>query len=144
MGAHYECSALVEASMRVTRFYATNDGESRFEEIEVPIDQPYTDEFANVYHLSNPFDSPSVRIVEFPRGLTQGWHKAPARQIVFVLSGVLEVGTSDNETRRWGAGEVFIADDVSGKGHTTHVLEGPAHVAFIQLPHTFDCDRWSV
>ncbi len=130
--------------MKVTRFYATNDGESRFEELEVPIDRPYTDEFANVYHLSNAFDSPSVRLVELPQGLTQAWHKAPARQIVFVLSGVIEIRTSDNQTRRWGTGEVFIADDVSGKGHTTRVLEGPAHVAFIQLPHNFDCDRWSV
>jgi len=129
--------------MKITRFYATSDGGSRFEEIQVPIEQPYEDEFANVYHLSKPFDSPSVRLVEFPRGMKQGWHNVPSRQIVLVLSGVLEVTTTDNQTRRWGAGEVFMADDVDGKGHLTEVLEGPARVAFVQLPNTFDCNSWS-
>jgi hypothetical protein len=130
--------------MKITRFYATNDGGSCFEEIEVSISQPYADEFANTYHLSNPFDSPSVRLVEFPAGMKQGWHNVPTRQMVMVLRGVLEVVTTDNQTRRWGAGEVFVADDVTGKGHLTEVLEGPARVAFIQLPASLDCRKWSM
>ena len=101
------------------------------------------DAFGNLMHQSNAFTSPSVRFVELPRGLDQSWHHAPARQIVFVLSGVVEVGTSDNEKRRWSAGAAFIPDDLTGKGHLTRVLEGPALLAFIELPPDFDFDRWS-
>ena len=56
---------------------------------------------------------------------------------------MVEVGTSDNEKRRWGAGSAFIPDDLSGKGHLTRVIEGPAMLAFIELPPDFDFDRWS-
>ena len=129
--------------MKITRFFTTKDGGSRFEEIEIPIEAPYNDEFGNTYHLSNPFNSPSVRIVEFPAGMKQGWHNVPTRQMVLVLAGTLEVITTENQTKRWGAGEVFVADDVAGKGHLTEVVEGPARVAFIQLPPDFDCSRWS-
>ncbi|HZO82742.1 MAG TPA: hypothetical protein VFB33_13690 [Candidatus Binataceae bacterium] len=131
------------ASMKIIRFHATADGGSRFQEIEIPIDQPRVDSFGNTLRQSAAFASPGVRFVELPRGLDQSWHNAPARQIVFVLSGVLEVGTTDGEARRWGPGAAFMPYDVSGKGHTTRVLEGPALVAFIQLPEGFDVERWA-
>ena len=129
--------------MKITRFYATEDGGSRFQEIELPVNLERLDAFGNLMHQSNAFTSPSVRFVELPRGLDQSWHHAPARQIVFVLSGVVEVGTSDNEKRRWSAGAAFIPDDLTGKGHLTRVLEGHALLAFIELPSDFDFDRWS-
>jgi hypothetical protein len=56
---------------------------------------------------------------------------------------VVEVGTSDGEKRRWSAGGAFIPDDLTGKGHLTHVIEGPAMLAFIELPPDFDFARWS-
>jgi hypothetical protein len=129
--------------MKITRFYATEEGGSRFQEIELPVNLERLDAFGNLMHQSNAFTSPSVRFVELPRGLDQSWHHAPARQIVFVLSGVVEVGTSDNEKRRWSAGAAFIPDDLTGKGHLTRVLEGPALLAFIELPPDFDFDLWS-
>jgi hypothetical protein len=70
-------------------------------------------------------------------------HHEPAGQIVVVLSGELEVGTSDGEKRRATAGQAFIADDLTGKGHVTKVIRGPAHVMFVQLPANFDFARWS-
>jgi hypothetical protein len=60
-----------------------------------------------------------------------------------VLSGTIEVGTSDDQKRRSTAGQAFIADDLTGKGHVTRVLDGPARVMFVQLPDSFDCDRWT-
>jgi quercetin dioxygenase-like cupin family protein len=129
--------------MKITRFYATDDGGSRFQEVELPVNQERRDVFGNVMLQSNAFASPSVRLVELPRGLDQGWHRAPARQIVFVLSGVVEVTTSDDEKRRWSAGSAFIPDDLSGKGHLTRAVEGPSMLAFIELPPDFDFERWS-
>ena len=129
--------------MKITRFHATDDGGSRFQEIDLPINQDRIDPFGNVLHQSNAFSSPSVRFVELPRNLDQSWHHAPARQIVFVLSGTVEVTTTDNQTRQWGAGSAFIPDDLSGKGHLTRVIDGPATLAFIELPANFDFARWS-
>lgn len=130
--------------MNVTRFYATENGESRFVEIDIPIEQAQRDADGNTLRLSNSYPSPSVRFADLPAGMVQSWHNAPARQIVVVLSGELEVGTSDGQTRRWGAGEAFLADDVTGKGHTTRTIGGPARVLFAPLPNGFDIGRWSV
>jgi hypothetical protein len=129
--------------MKVTRFHATADGGSRFQEVEIPINQQRPDQFGHTILQSNAWASPSIRFVELPTGLDQSWHHAPARQIVVVLSGTIEVGTSDDQKRRSTAGEAFIADDLTGKGHVTRVVDGPARVMFVQLPDSFDCDRWT-
>jgi quercetin dioxygenase-like cupin family protein len=129
--------------MKITRFYATADGGSRFTEIDIPVEHAQPDADGNTLRFSNAYVSPNVRFAELPEGMVQGWHHAPARQIVVVLSGVLEVGTSDNQTRRWRAGEAFLADDLTGKGHTTRTVEGPVHVLFAPLPPGFVVERWS-
>jgi quercetin dioxygenase-like cupin family protein len=128
--------------MKITRFHATAEGESRFEEVEIPINDPRHDAFGFLMHQSGAFASPSVRFVELPAGLDQGWHHAPARQIVVLLKGTMEVGTSDGQKRQWSAGSAVIADDLTGKGHVTRVIEGPAVVMFVQLPEQFDVGTW--
>jgi hypothetical protein len=129
--------------MKITRFYATADGGSRFTEVDIPIEQARQDADGNTLRFSNSYMSPNVLFAELPEGMVQGWHHAPARQIVVVLSGVLEVGTSDNQTRRWRAGEAFLADDLTGKGHTTRTVGGPVRVLFAPLPEGFVVERWS-
>jgi quercetin dioxygenase-like cupin family protein len=129
--------------MKVTRFYATPENGSRFQEIDIPIVHQRSDQQGDTIRMSNSWPSPNVTFVELPAGLDESWHHAPARQIVVVLSGTIEVGTSDNEIRRCTAGQAFIADDLSGKGHLTKVLGGPAYVMFVELPQNFDVDRWA-
>ena len=128
--------------MKIIRFHATPEGESRFQEVELPITQPRKDTFGFTMHQSDAFASASVRFVELPAGLDQGWHHAPARQIVVLLKGKMEVGTSDGQKRQWDAGTAVIADDLTGKGHVTRVVEGPAIVMFVQLPDNFDTGTW--
>jgi quercetin dioxygenase-like cupin family protein len=128
--------------MKVIRFHATSAGESRFQEVEIPIIEPRKDNFGFTILQSDAFASPSVRFVELPPELDQGWHHAPARQIVVLLQGRMEVGTSDGQKKQWGAGTAVIADDLTGKGHVTRVVEGPALVMFVQLPDNFEVDKW--
>ena len=73
--------------MKITRFYATESGESRFVEIDIPIALAQRDADGHTLHFSNSYPSPSVRFAELPDGMVQSWHHAPARQIVVVLSG---------------------------------------------------------
>ncbi len=122
---------------------ATEDGESRFIELDIPLEHVQQDAFGNTVGFSNGYVSPNVRFVELPEGLAQGWHCVSTRRVVNFHSGVLEVGTSDMQTRQWRAGGVFLADDVTGKGHKTREVEGSVHLVFIPLPPNFDVQRWS-
>jgi len=129
--------------VKLIRFHATEEGTSRFQEVEVPVDQLRPSPAGGILKQSNAWPSPAVRFVELPAGLEQTWHHAPARQIVVVLSGELEVETSDNQKRQCRAGQAFIADDLTGKGHSTRVTQGPATVMFVELPQGFDVMRWT-
>jgi len=129
--------------MKITRFVATPDGGSQFEEIDIPITNERQDAEGNTLLLSNTYTSPGVCFVDLPEGLDQDWHQAPTRQIVVVLSGRLEVTTTDNQVRQWSTGEAFIASDIAGQGHKTRTIDGPARVMFAPLPDSFVMENWS-
>lgn len=119
--------------MKLISFQATADGESRFCEVNVPLDMQRQDEFGHTLKFSAPYVSPAVQFVELPAGMDQDWHTAPARQLVVVLAGEIEVETSDGESRRWRAGEAFVPTDVSGRGHRTRCIGGAVRLLFAPL-----------
>ena len=47
---------------------------------------------------------------------------APRRQYVITLEGEVEIGLGDGTTHRFGPGHVTLAEDLTGKGHTTRVV----------------------
>ena len=51
----------------------------------------------------------------------RSWHNAPWRQYVVTLSGTWEIETSDGDIRRFGPGDVLLAEDLTGKGHVNRV-----------------------
>jgi hypothetical protein len=124
--------------MEVIRFFETPDGGSRFEQHELKFPTPFTDPYGDVYGLSKPLEVASAIFAELPTGLNQSWHGAPTRQLVVVLTGRIEVETTDGQMRRWGPGNMFMADDTGGKGHQTRVLEGPAKLLFLRVPAGFN------
>jgi quercetin dioxygenase-like cupin family protein len=46
-------------------------------------------------------------------------HNAPYALFIITLAGAAEVTVSDGETRTFGPGDVVLAEDTTGKGHTT-------------------------
>jgi quercetin dioxygenase-like cupin family protein len=120
--------------MKIVRFASAPDGGSQFVEVDIPIDKASTDAFGNTVHRSAILAAQSTMVTEMPEGLYQDWHPASRRQLLFVLSGTLEVETSDGKKRRCGSGEVFLADDVGSRGHRTRTIDGPARVLFVHLP----------
>src|SRR2546422_3308396 len=50
------------------------------------------------------------------------WHNAPRRQFVITLAGEVEIGLGDGTVRRYGPGHVTLAEDLTGRGHTTRVV----------------------
>lgn len=60
----------------------------------------------------------SVKFQETAAGHEFSWHPAPTRQFVITLSGVLHFATRDGETFTLTPGDVLLAEDTTGSGHT--------------------------
>ena len=129
--------------MKITRFCATDDGGSRFEDLEITLANEREDGMGHTISFSTPFSSPNVSLVTLPAGLDQDWNGAPERQLVFVLQGCVEVETTDGNKRRWHKGQFFLADDTSGQGHQTRTINGPALVLFNPVSAEFAVERWT-
>jgi quercetin dioxygenase-like cupin family protein len=57
-----------------------------------------------------------------PPGYILNWHCAPRRQYTITLSGEAEIEVGDGTVKRIGAGDVILAEDLTGQGHITRVV----------------------
>ena len=94
--------------MKITRLYTGADGHSHFEEIEVEIEKLQPGE--------------GIIFREEPPTYFKDWHPAPRRQYVITLSGQGEIEISDGTKRRFGPGNIMLADDTTGRGHITRAV----------------------
>jgi len=101
--------------MQVVRLYTGDDGESHFEEIDLPYEK-----VAEVERMAVE-DAQNIHFRRHQPGNFIDWHVAPRRQYVITLEGQVEVGLGDGTKRVFGAGDVLLADDLTGRGHTTAV-----------------------
>jgi hypothetical protein len=69
------------------------------------------------------------------------FHPAPRRQFVITLSGVGEIECGDGTRRRFGPGDIMLAEDTTGQGHITREIEARRGI-FIPLPMEFDITGW--
>ena len=100
----------------IVRIYTGNDGQTHFEELTLP-----AEEIQNVAIQAGA----SLMFRRFPADYVSDWHTAPRRQYIFILSGQMEIGIGDGTMRRFGPGDVVLAEDMTGKGHTTRSLGVP-------------------
>lgn len=68
-----------------------------------------------------------------PTGHILDWHPAPRRQYVMTLSGQGEIEIGDGTVRRFGPGDVMLAEDVTGRGHITRVVGSQPRV-YVTIP----------
>ncbi|HKP36695.1 MAG TPA: hypothetical protein VJT71_07545 [Pyrinomonadaceae bacterium] len=120
--------------MKYTRLYATEDGESHFEQIAVDLSLTEYAPPAPPLWLSDTLRAAEFRFMQAPSGWSSDWHPSSARNLFVVLSGEWEVTASDGESRRFGVGTVLLVEDTSGKGHTSRVTSESDSVAvMVQL-----------
>ena len=50
------------------------------------------------------------------------WHTAPRKQFIVTLEGQVEIGTGDGTVHRLGPGDMMLAEDLTGQGHTTRAV----------------------
>ena len=115
--------------MRITRVYASSDGESHFEDIEVPLRDA-----GEIGMLSESVPSRHVIFRENSADYDYDWHNAPQRQYIVLLDGHIEIEASDGERRQFRGGEILLMEDTAGKGHRTRTVDGkPRRSVFIVL-----------
>lgn len=117
-------------TMKVTRIYTGPDGESRFEDVEVPLR-----DLGPIGALSALQPATGVVFRTTGPGYDYDFHNAPRRQYVVNLAGgVVEIETGDGSTRRLGPGDVLLAEDTTGRGHRSRSVDGlPRSCLFITL-----------
>jgi quercetin dioxygenase-like cupin family protein len=111
--------------------FTGRDGESHFREEEVKFESTNFAPPAPPVGLSNFIAASKIVFFEIPSGWFGDWHPAPKKQFFCCLSGEAELTASDGETRRFSSGNVFLLEDVSGKGHRTKVIGDKAFVAAV-------------
>ena len=97
------------------RIYTGPDGESHFEDVPFPFD-------AGTGRQTPPQASPGAFFNRSPAGNDSGWHTAPRRQYVIGIQGVTQITLRDGTYKRFGPGDVLLAEDVTGSGHHTKVV----------------------
>ena len=125
--------------MKVTRIYTGDDGRSHFEDLDIPLhDSPMGQMTGAIPTTSVLFRRPNG---SGPTDLLD-FHTAPRRQFVIHLAGRVEIETGSGATRRFGVGDVLLADDTTGQGHISRGIEGPRAQIFVALADGVDLDRW--
>jgi hypothetical protein len=118
---------------RVVRLFTDEDGESHFEDVEVPMSAVQYAPPAPALDLSAPLTATRVSWVRFPAHWNDGAHPSPRRQLFVVLAGRVEGWTSDGDTRRFEAGDCLLMEDTTGKGHGARPLDGEAVAILVAL-----------
>ena len=98
--------------MAIFRLYSGDDGASHMEELDL----------ASSPDLTNLHTAQGVVFRASPPGRFSDWHIAPRRQYIITLSGEAEIGLADGTVYRLGPGDVNLAEDLTGHGHTTRVV----------------------
>jgi hypothetical protein len=115
--------------MKYTRIYADANGESHFQDVEMEMEiAPH-----NTGAISAMFGAKGVMFRTSPDYFVD-WHNAPRRQFVVNITGSVEITVSDGNKRNFGPGTILLAEDVTGKGHTSRGKGGDERLSlFIPL-----------
>ncbi len=103
--------------MKITRLYTGVDGESHFEDIDIPLmDQ------GQIGRLSTLIPATGVILRETGVDYDYDWHNAPRRQFIVMLEGTVEIEVGAGTTRRFGPGDILLAEDTTGRGHRSRTV----------------------
>lgn len=108
---------------KAIRLFSGSDGESHFEEIEIPFSEKMGPSM-----LSRTMAAKEVFFIESSGEHTSSWHRAPCRQMIVITGGELEIETGDGSKHRFGIDDILIAEDTTGRGHRSRTINRKAIV----------------
>lgn len=103
--------------MKITRFYTGTDGESHFEDVDIPLDN-----VKGSQRMSKLKDATGIIFRETSGEYDLDFHNAPRRQYVINLEGQVEITVGDGTRRIFGPGDIFLAEDTTGRGHISRAV----------------------
>ena len=101
--------------MPYTILFTGKDGRSCFKKGEEPLNPSHVGLASSCIPVKN------IILGQSPVE-DQDWHNTPVRMYIVVLSGVMQVEVSGGEMRDFNAGNILLAEDLTGKGHITRAL----------------------
>jgi hypothetical protein len=121
---------MTERTVKVTRIYTGDDGESHFEDRFIVMHDR-----GPIGALSVLAPATGVLFRETGPDYDYDFHNAPRRQYVVNLAGgIVEIEVGDGSTRRLGPGDVLLAEDTTGRGHRSRSVDGlPRTCLFVTL-----------
>lgn len=117
--------------MKYTTLFIDSQTVSHFREDPVAFEMVNFAPPAPPVGLSAFMDVGKMVFFQLPSGWFGDWHPAPKRQFFCCLKGQLEITAGDGEIRRFNPGDVFLLEDISGRGHVTRVIGGEDFVAAV-------------
>jgi len=98
----------------ITRIYIDNNGESHFEDIEIPLRND-----GEIGFLSDDIPAKEIIFRKVKPDYDYDFHNAPQKQYIILLDGENEIETSMSEKRIFKGGDILLVEDTQGKGHKT-------------------------
>jgi hypothetical protein len=115
--------------MKITRIYAGPDGETHFEDVEITLKEKEKTDWR-----SGLVKTAGIIFRETTGSYDLDFHNAPQRQYVITLKGQVDVIASDGTERRFGPGDIMLAEDTTGKGHISRAVNNqPRECIFVVL-----------
>jgi hypothetical protein len=115
--------------MRITRLFTGQDGESHFEDMDIPFKDIGGNELR-----SDLINATGIIFRETGGDFDYQWHNAPRRQFVITLQGGAEITIGDGTKRRFGPGAIMLAEDTTGRGHITRAIDNKPRISiFVTL-----------
>jgi hypothetical protein len=120
--------------MRYTRIYADVAGMSHFEDVVLTGQERTSPVSSGMSEYSEPIPVRTLVLRRVVRAHPDEPHVAPRRQFMINLCGTVEVETGDGEIRRFGPGELVLAEDTTGTGHISREVGDVERMSiFIEL-----------
>lgn len=111
--------------IKITRMYTGSDGESHFEDMEIPLkDQD------GFFECSEFMKATGMYIGDLYSDRLNEWHTTPRRQYLITLEGEVEMEVGDGTKRLFKPGDILLAEDTTGRGHTRRKGNCSHHKAF--------------
>jgi len=121
------------ALVKYQRIYADAQGGSHFDSVTVEQSLASGAPPAAPFYVSGDKPASKYRFYSFQPGWIGDWHPCPARQFLALLSGAVEMETTDGTVRRFKPGDLVLLEDTSGKGHVTRNT-GDGYSVFLVVP----------
>jgi hypothetical protein len=115
--------------MKITRIYTGDDGESHFEDVEVPLVDR-----GHIGAISPLEQATGIVFRETGGDYDFDFHNAPRRQYVINLDAAVEIEIGDGSKRVLAPGDILLAEDTTGRGHRSRAVDGkPRRSIFVTL-----------